>query len=51
MGWNGESWSVHVLLDAHAGDREREDEALWIEMQDRLQVIRNDPKYAQLQPD
>lgn len=50
MGWMGEGWRVAVALDAHGGEREREDDALWKQMVEQLEAVKNDPRYQQLNP-
>lgn len=50
MGWGGASWRVHVTLDEHGGDKERQHAALWVEMQERLREVALDPRYAAMYP-
>lgn len=39
MGYEAESWLLTVTLDAHAGDRERRDAALWDELRTALEAL------------
>lgn len=50
VGWLGEGWSVSVTLDAHAGELERAHDALWQQMREQLEAVKNDPQYEQLNP-
>jgi hypothetical protein len=50
MGWQVEEWRVAVRLDAHGGDKERAHDALWKQMWADLERVKNDPKYADLNP-
>jgi hypothetical protein len=51
MGYMGETWHVSVVLDAHGGDKERDHDALWRELQVRLIAVCREERYAQLAPD
>jgi hypothetical protein len=46
MGWESERWSVSITLDAHGGDKEKEHEKLWRELQIQLTEVARDPKFA-----
>lgn len=46
MGWEGDRWAVSVTLDAHGGEKEKEHEALWRELQIRLRELVRDERYA-----
>lgn len=50
MGWQVERWQVSVRLDAHGGDKEREHDRLWEEMQAALQAVMDDPRFEALNP-
>lgn len=45
MGWDVDGWGITVCLDAHAGDQERADVALWEELRARLREVAKDPRY------
>lgn len=45
MGWDVECFGITVCLDAHAGDQERADAALWAELMGRLREVCRDPRY------
>jgi hypothetical protein len=48
MGWEGDNWGVSVTLDAHAGEKEKEHEALWRELQIRLGELVRDARYSEI---
>jgi hypothetical protein len=48
MGWEGSGWSISVTLDAHAGEKEKEHDALWRELNIRLTEVARDPRYAEI---
>lgn len=50
MGWGGYEWKLSVLLDEHAGEREREDARLWDQLQHALADVCRNECYAQLHP-
>lgn len=51
MGWEGNSWRVGALLDAHAGEKEHQDAELWAELTARLAALCRHPRYASLMLD
>jgi hypothetical protein len=48
MGWEGLEWSISVTLDAHAGEKEKEHDALWRELDIRLTEVAREPRYAEI---
>lgn len=50
MGWTAETWHLTAHVDSHGGERQRASEELWEEMQQKLNAIRDDPRYEPLSP-
>ena len=48
MGWMVEQWCVTATLDAHAGEKEKEHDELWRELQLRLAELVSEPRYAEI---
>jgi hypothetical protein len=48
MGWIGESWQLSASLDAHAGEKEHQDEKLWKQLRQELVAVAKQPKYESL---
>lgn len=40
-----------VAVDAHGGDKEREQDALWLDLRNRLVAVVREPQYAVLLPE
>ena len=51
MGWESGTFKVHVSLDRHGGDAERESDLLWAMLKDELRQVVNQDKYEALMPD
>lgn len=45
MGWSGYDIHIHVMVDAHAGEKQIRGEKLYEEFQEQLKKLCENPRY------
>ena len=50
MGWNTVGLRVSASLSNHNSEQDKQDEALWNELRDRIGELCADPKYSAIIP-
>lgn len=50
MGWEGRSFKITALLDAHGGEKETEHERLWEQFVAEIIKVVEDPRFEEIRP-